>query len=118
MVGGRLQLLHLGPVEVTDEAPSNEPVEEDASQQDEQRRFHGQRPETLSVGIEERDAIRLRERPEDPRNHDQGPDRRDGGRAPRVSRVRTFAYDRAPHKTSIKRLIASRRPPEPARSAV
>ena len=61
VLGGGFQLVHLRAREVADQAQGDEPVEEDAGQQDEQRRFHRERPEAVPIWVEEREAIHLRE---------------------------------------------------------
>jgi hypothetical protein len=46
-----------------------------------------ERPEAVPIPVEEREAIHLRERPEEAREHNQRPDRRDGDKAARAGRA-------------------------------
>src|SRR5207302_1624882 len=69
--------------EVLEDARQYEEVEEQSDGHHEQRRLDDEPPEALVVGMEQRQAIRLRECPDCRREHRERPDRRDGARAPR-----------------------------------
>src|SRR6185503_6182260 len=72
--------------QVLDEPGGDEEREEEADQHDEERRLDSPVPEPLAVGIEEGDAIRLRERPDDAAEDRQRPERLDRDHAKRLAR--------------------------------
>ena len=102
VLGGRFQLVHLRAIEVADEAQGDEPVEEEAGHQDEQRRFNRERPEAAPIRVEEREAIHLSERPQDSGENNQRPDRRDRGGAPRTGHAWPIASKSASHRAEHK----------------
>jgi len=48
-------------------------MEKEAREQNEQRRFHRQRPEAMRIGFEERQAIEFGKRPQEPASMIIGP---------------------------------------------
>jgi hypothetical protein len=77
-------------------------MEEDASKDDEERRFYRERPEAVRVRVEEREAIRLRDRPQNPGKHNHGTNRSDRSGTGRPGPLNGIAHERRPHKMSIK----------------
>jgi hypothetical protein len=77
-------------------------MEEDAGEDDEKRRFYRERPEAVRVRIEEREAIRLRDRPHGPGKRDQRSNRSDSSGTGWPSPLHRIARERGPHEVSIK----------------
>src|SRR4029450_13030576 len=63
--------------EVLDQPGRDQQREDDAHGDDEQRRLDEQPPEALAVRVQDRQAVRLQERPDDTAEHRQRPERGD-----------------------------------------
>ena len=67
----RRPLLHF--FQVGEQARDDPEVEQCADEHDEQRRLDGEVPEAVLVGVEQRDPVRLDERPDSPASAVSGP---------------------------------------------
>src|SRR5262245_30512557 len=85
-VSARGSILTLGGLEVVHDARRDDEREDEPDEHDEQRRLDGPVPEALPLGVEERDAVRLRERPDDPAEHGQRAERLHGKDAESATR--------------------------------
>src|SRR5207244_4265427 len=81
-----------GCIEILDQAGRDEPGEEHADEQHPQRRLGDEPPEALPVRVQDRHAVRLDHRPEEPGGGGAGPDGPDCPGAPRA-RAREPACD-------------------------
>src|SRR3954467_1135798 len=72
-------------LQVLEQSRHDEQVEHDADEQDEQRRLDDEPPEALPVRMEQRDAVRLRDRPDERDERGRRAERRHCARPPGVA---------------------------------